>query len=90
MRWLVPIFNPGSNPSQKSLLRVLNTSGIDTDVVVEGLDDEGTPAPDGDVRFTLSADAAVLFSAQDLEEGHSDFDGKLGDGEKKVAVVRVR
>ena len=83
MRWLVPIFNPGSNPNQKSLLRVLNTSGIDTDVVVEGLDDEGTPAPDGDVRFTLSADAAVLFSAQDLEEGHSDFDGKLGDGEKK-------
>ena len=66
MRWLVPIFNPGSNPDQKSLLRVINTSGIDTDVVVEGLDDEGTPAPDGDVRFTLSADAAVLFSAQHL------------------------
>ena len=35
------------------------------------------------MRFTLSADAAVLFSAQDLEEGHLDFDGKLGDGEKK-------
>ena len=85
MRWDVSIFNPGSNPNQKSLLRVINTSGIDTEVVIEGLDDLGNPAPGGDVRFTLPADAARLYDAQELEEGHSEseFEGSLGDGSGK-------
>ena len=42
MRWHVPIFNPGSNVDQQSWLRVVNISGIDTVVEVEGIDDNGT------------------------------------------------
>ena len=79
MRWYVPIFNPGSNSNQKSSLRVINTSGIETEVEIEGLDDGGALAGD-EVRFTLPADAARLYTAQELESGHSDFDGSLGTG----------
>ena len=43
MRWHVPIFNPGSNTDQQSWLRVINVSGLDTKVEIEGLDDDGAP-----------------------------------------------
>ena len=82
MRWYVPIFNPGRNSEQKSSLRVINTSGIETEVEIEGLDDGGASAGDK-VRFTLPADAARLYSAQELESEHSDFEGSLGTGTGK-------
>ena len=84
MRWHVAMFNPGSNADQQSWLRVVNTSGIDTEVTVEGLDDEGS-AGAGVVSFDLAGDAARLLSAQELEQGSADstFDGRLGDGAGK-------
>jgi hypothetical protein len=84
MRWRVPFFNPGSNMAQQSRLRVVNTSGIDTAVRIEGLDDNGAAGIDV-VRFDLAADAARTLSAQDLEQGSSDstFTGRLGDGAGK-------
>ena len=84
MRWRVSFFNPGSNTAQQSRLRVVNTSGIDTAVRVEGLDDNGA-AGTGVVRFDLAADAARMLSAKELEEGSADstFDGQLGDGSGK-------
>lgn len=80
MRWRVSFFNPGSNTAQQSWLRVVNTSGIDTAVRVEGLDDKGADGT-GVVRFDLAADAARMLSAKELEEGSADstFDGQLGD-----------
>ena len=86
MRWNVPIFNPGRNTNQRSLLRLVNTSGIDTDVVIEGLDDQGM-AGQADVEITLPADEARLYSAGDLEDGHSDFEGSLGAGAGKWQLV---
>ena len=83
MRWHVAIFNPGRNTNQKSQLRLINTSGIDTDVTITGLDDQGMPASGGDVRISLPADEARLYSAEDLEDGHSDFEGSLGAGTGK-------
>ena len=84
MRWHVAFFNPGSNTDQQSWLRVVNTSGIDTEVTIEGLDDNGA-AGAGVVRFDLAADAARMLSAQELEQGSADstFDGQLGDGHSK-------
>ena len=84
MRWRVPFFNPGSNTAQQSWLRVVNTSGIDTEVTVEGLDDNGT-AGNGEVRFDLAADGARMLSVQELEQGSDDssFEGRLGVGEGK-------
>ena len=82
MRWNVVIFNPGRNTNQKSLLRLINTSGHDTEVVVSGLDDQGNEAS-GEVTISLPADEARLYSALDLEDGHSDFEGSLGTGTGK-------
>jgi len=84
MRWHVAFFNPGSNSAQQSWLRVVNISGIDTEVTVEGLDDNGAAAT-GVVSFDLPADGARMLSAQQLEEGSGDstFDGQLGDGAGK-------
>ena len=87
MRWQVPIFNPGRNSNQKSLLRLINTSGIDTEVTIAGLDDRGNDAPGGDVQFSLPADAARLYSAEDLEDGDSEFEGSLGAGSGKWQLV---
>ena len=81
MRWRVPFFNPGSATRRQSWLRVVNTSGIDTEVTVEGLDDRGA-AGTGVVRFDLAADAARMLRVQELEQGSDDssFEGRLGDG----------
>ena len=87
MRWHVAIFNPGRNTNQKSQLRLINTSGIDTEVTITGLDDQGISASGGDVRISLPADAARLYSAADLEDGHLDFEGSLGAGSGKWQLV---
>ena len=80
MQWRIPIFNPGRNQSQQSLLRLVNTSGIDTEVTIAGLDDQGNDAPGGAVQISLPADAARLYSAKALEDGHSELEGSLGAG----------
>ena len=80
MRHHVLTFNPGSNLGQRSLLRLVNASGLDTDVVITGRDDAGAAAPGGEVRLTLPADEARTLSAQALEAGGDDFEGRFGDG----------
>ena len=87
MRWHVPIFNPGGNDQQKSQLRLINISDTATEVKIEGLDDDGMAAPGGAVQMTLPANAARLYSAQDLETGHSEFEGNLGNGTGKWQLV---
>ena len=89
MRWRVHFFNPASNIGRQSRLRVINASGIDTDVVIEGRDDRGQPAPGGEVRFSLPADTARMLTVRELERGYSavtsdfEFEGRLGDGWNK-------
>lgn len=88
-RWYVPIFNPGSNRNQESHLRLINVSGIDTEIVIEGRDDRGELAPGGEVRVMIPGDAARTLSAEELENGYSasesdfEFDGRLGNGSGK-------
>ena len=88
MRWHVPFFNPGSNTTQQSWLRVVNISGIDTEVTVEGIDDDGAPGTDT-VRVDVPGDAAVWLSAQELEQGSEDseFEGQLGNGRGKWQLI---
>ena len=89
MRWHVRFFNPASNIGKQSWLRVINTSGIETEVEIEGRDDLGASAPLGEVRFTLPADAARMLTAQELEQGYSaatsgfEFEGSFGNGTGK-------
>ena len=86
MRHHVPTFNPASNLEKRSLLRLVNTSGIDTDVIVTGLDDRGEVPPGGEVRLTLPAGEARTLTAQALEEGGDGFEGSFGDGAGKWQV----
>ena len=82
MRYHVPIFNPASNLSQVSRLRLINPVNTDAEVVIEGLDDRGA-LPVTTVRFTLPARGSRTVSAQDLESGAGELAGRLGDGEGK-------
>ena len=86
MRHHVLTFNPGSNLGQRSLLRLVNPSGLDTDVVITGRDDAGAAAPGGEVRLTLPADEVRTLSAQALEAGGDGFEGRFGDGAGKWQV----
>jgi hypothetical protein len=79
------IFNPASNNVQRSLLRVVNTSDQQGSVTITGFDDNGDPAPGGEITLNISALAAMSITAQDLENGNSDLGlvGSLGNGSGK-------
>ena len=83
MRYLVPVFNPGSNRNQESRLRLVNVSDGNARIVVRGLDDRGEAPPEGVVRLTLPEGAARILSAQQLEEGGAGFSGRFGGGSGK-------
>ena len=83
MRYGVPIFNPGSNHSQQSRLRLINPDEGNAEVVIRGRDARGEWAPGGEVRLALPAGGARMLSAQELERGGAGFDGRLGDGAGK-------
>ena len=74
----VPIFNPGSNRRQASLLRVVNDGDAPATVRVTGVDDAG--APSDEVRLTVPAGEARTLTAAELEAGGTTFEGALGDG----------
>ena len=79
----VPIFNPGSNRRQVSWLRVANLGDTSTRVTIRGRDDAGRAAPGGEVELTLPAHGARRLSAQQLESGAADSNGRLGEGTGK-------
>ena len=81
----VPIFNPATNPGQRSMLRLVNPSGEDTDVAVYAVDDHGVAA--GPVRFSLAALSTSTLDATELESGAADLTGSLGDGAGKWRLV---
>ena len=82
-RFVVPIFNPGSNRNQVSRLRLVNPGDEDVAVTVAAFDDRGSEAPGGEVRLELAAGAARTLSAEELEEGSEGLLGTLGDGAGK-------
>ena len=74
----VPIFNPGSNRRQVSLLRVMNDGDAAATVRVTGVDDAAMPS--GEVQLTVPAGEARTLTAADLEAGATAFEGALGGG----------
>ena len=89
MRYYVPTFNP----SYRSLLRLINQADVDTEVKITGRDDEGEPAPEGEVRLTLPPYAACTITALELESGDtssdcpSAFSGSFGNGTRKWRLL---
>ena len=81
-RHCVPIFNPGSNTSQVSRLRLANGGDTAAEVTIAGVDDRGL-SPGADIQLTLPAGATQTYTAQELESGAERFTGALGDGTGK-------
>ena len=82
-RYVVPFFNPASNTTIVSHLRVANPDAVAVDVTLEAWDSHGEAAEEV-VEFSIDAGAAVLISSQQLEAGDADvFTGRLGDGAGK-------
>ena len=76
----VPIFNPGRNANQQSLLRLINPGDADAEVAITGIDDSGSSS--GEASLTLAAGGARTISAADLENG-VNLRGELGSGSGK-------
>ncbi len=76
--YYAPIFNPGSNRNQVSVLRLTNPSADPAEVSITGTDDMGE-SPGSAVTLTVDAGAARTITAQELESGEG-LDGALGDG----------
>lgn len=81
--------NPGSNPNQQSFIRVVNRGAASGEVVVSAVDDAGVPAVGGDIRFTLAANAALNFNAEDYTNGNpaKGLQGALGTGTGKWTLT---
>ena len=78
----VPFFNPGSNRTQQSRLRLVNPGAGAAEVVITGRDDAGE-SPGSEVRLTLAAGKARNLGADTLEQGDAGLAGSLGDGAGK-------
>ena len=85
---IAAIFNPASNRSQVSKLRLINTGpSWQAAVFLRGHDDRGEIG-NNRVSLWLGADASRTFTAQSLEAGNDDFwgsrwEGRIGDGDGK-------
>ena len=79
----VPIFNPASDVTQVSQLRLINPGDAATAVTIGGRDDSGAVATGGDVTLMLAAGGAQTLTAQQLEAGDTAITGRLGAGTGK-------
>lgn len=79
----VVFFNPASNTSQVSSLRIVNDSNQMAAVTISGSDDNGDEG--SDVTFNLSGGNSRVLTASDLENGNAakGLVGALGDGTGK-------
>ena len=82
----VAIFNPGRNPNQVSVLRVMNPGDERAEVSIEGIDGKGESTGEA-VRLTVPAGASRTLSARELESGGAGFTGSLGTGTGKWQLV---
>ena len=79
----VPIFNPSSDATQGSRLRLINPGDAAASVTIGGRDDSGAVATGGDVTLMLAAGGAQTLTAQQLEAGDTAITGQLGAGTGK-------
>ena len=84
-RHRIAFFNPGSNRTQVSSLRLVNPGAVAASVTVRGRDERG--ASGGSVRLTLPARASRTYTAEQLETGGADLRGALGDGAGKWRLI---
>ena len=76
----VPVFNPSTDLTQVSRLRLINPGDAAASVAIGGRDDSGAPATGGEVTLTLPAGGAKTLTAQQIEAGDAGLTGRLGAG----------
>jgi len=78
--YTVPIFNPGSNITKISTLRISNLESTETTVQIIGTDESGQITEP--ISATISANSTLSITSQDLENGNSTIGlpTGLGDG----------
>lgn len=85
-RFAIDFFNPASNRSQVSVLRLANPGERPASVTITGIDDRGGTGR-GPVRLEVGANEACTVSARMLESGTDvrcgEAQGALGDGQGK-------
>lgn len=87
-RHRVAIFNPARNTGQASLLRLINLGGREAHVMIEGVDDRGTPS--ATVFETPIAPRAVrTVTARELEAGLGIHPLESGFGKWRLTVLSV-
>ena len=74
-RYHVPIFNPGSNRHQRSLLRLINPGDEEVEILITGRDDRSASEA-REARFALPAGVARMLTAQQLEDDFGEGAGK--------------
>ena len=79
----VMFFNPASNRSKQSRLRLINPGTTAAEVTISARDDAGVCATGGLVTLTLPAGASQTLTAQALEAGGEGFTGSFDDGTGK-------
>ena len=79
----IVFFNPASNTSQRSVLRLVNPGASSATVTISARDDGGDAAPGGEVSVEVPPGAAVSLDAGQLEAGDAALTGALGDGRGK-------
>ncbi len=82
----VPVFNPGRNARQRSLLRLTNHTRETLEVGIVGIDDKGRIPGEG-VRLSVPRHASRTLDATQLESGDLELDGKLGIGAGKWRLL---
>ena len=78
----IVFFNPASNATQVSLLRLVNPASEPVSVTITGVDDTGA-SPGDTVILSLGPHASRTLSAHELETGEGLSAGALGDGAGK-------
>ena len=84
LRHRVPIFNPGSNMSQESSLRLINPGDTEASVTITGRDDAGAEDT-GEFSLSIPAGGARTVKSSEIEAGNADSDG-IGDGTGKWSL----
>ena len=79
----VPVFNPSTEMTRASRLRLINPGDAQAAVTIGARDDSGAAATGGDVTLTLAGGGARTLTAQQLEAGDDSITGQLGAGTGK-------
>ena len=79
-RYEIPIFNPATNLTQASRLRLINPGEVSSAVTISARDDTGTRATGGEVLLSILGNGVRTFTAQQLEAGDASITGRLGAG----------